>query len=274
MASLTANSETFMDESHEPLVFLEEVSHDFRAPDGRARRVLDSVTLNLWEGTFTTVVGPTGCGKSTILNILGGLVQPTTGKVVARGDVLEEVAYVFQGETLLPWRTACDNVAMPLLVRGRRRREARCLAREWLERVGLREFVDWYPQRMSGGMRKRVQLAQSLIYAPRLLLLDEPFVALDAQTRLSMQDLLLELWQGTGSTVIFVTHDLDEAVALADEVVVMRAGPRSTVKAIQQVELPRPRRVSDLRLTAEFNVLYSKLWESLREEVERAAGGE
>ena len=179
---------------------------------------------------------------------------------------------MFQQDTLLPWRTAAENVAIPLLLRGTGREIAIQRAHAWLRRVGLGNFADFYPAKMSGGMRKRTLLAQALIYEPKVLLMDEPFGSLDAQTRMYMQDMLLWLWQELGQTVIFVTHDLEEAIALADEVIVMSAGPASTVKRRFTVPLERPRVVEEVRLTEDFRKLYGSIWASLGEEVARSQG--
>ena len=249
---------------------LEGVEHAFKRPGEPPNVVLADIDLEMPRGSFNVVVGPTGCGKSTILNLVAGLLVPSRGHVELAAGVEASIAYLFQQDTLLPWRTAADNVAIPLLLRGAGKQEARARACEWLSRVGLGNFTDYYPAKMSGGMRKRTLLAQALIYEPQVLLMDEPFGSLDAQTRTYVQDLLLRLWQELGQTVVFVTHDLEEAIALADSVIVMSAGPASTVKHRFTVDLERPRVVEEVRLTEEFRRLYRSIWASLGEEVARS----
>jgi NitT/TauT family transport system ATP-binding protein len=215
-------------------------------------------------------VGPSGCGKSTTLSLIAGLDRPTSGTVSVRGKAVdgigEGVGFLFQRDALLPWKTVRDNVRLPLQLRGTNVAEARSRVDEWIGRVGLRGFETAFPYQLSGGMRKRVALAQTLVYDPEILLMDEPFSALDVQTRNLMEAELLGLWQGSGKTVIFVTHDLEEAIALADEVVVMTAGP-ARVKARYDVTLPRPRDVEQARFDPRFTELYSKTWNDLRDEV-------
>jgi NitT/TauT family transport system ATP-binding protein len=238
------------------------------------------VDLTVRRGEFVALVGPTGCGKSTTLGLVSGLSAPTSGQVSVNGEpvrgIPEGLGYMFQTDAVMPWRTVVDNIAAGLRYRGTGRHEAREQAGQWALRVGLGGFEHHHPHQLSGGMRKRVSLAQTLITGPTTMLMDEPFGALDVQTRGLMQDLLLELWSGSGAAVVFVTHDITEAVALADRVVVMTAGP-ATVKDIVPVELERPRKVEEIRLTEQFLVLYRRVWESLREEVEitraRVAGG-
>ena len=235
------------------------------------------VDLEVARGEFVTVVGPTGCGKSTTLSLVSGLEPATRGAVSVDGapvtGIPDGVGYMFQTDATLPWKTVLENVALGLRYRGVSKREAHAAARDWIQRVGLGGFEESYPHQLSGGMRKRVAMAQTLITEPSVLLMDEPFGALDVQTRELMQDELLRLWSGTGAAVVFVTHDLTEAIALADRVVVMTAGP-ATVKDVITVDLPRPRKVEEIRLTPEFTELYRRVWESLREEVEitRARG--
>jgi NitT/TauT family transport system ATP-binding protein len=248
----------------------------FQTRDGGYTAIRD-VDLTVGRGEFVTVVGPTGCGKSTTLSLVSGLQPATDGEVLVDGTPVTGIpgglGYMFQQDAVLPWRSVLDNVAAGPRYRGAPRAQARDAAREWVARVGLAGFEDYHPHQLSGGMRKRVALAQTLINEPSILLMDEPFGALDVQTREHMQDLLLDLWSGTGAAVVFVTHDLTEAIALADRVVVMTAGP-ATVKAAVPVTLERPRRVEEIRLTSEFTELYRSIWESLRVEVEltRARG--
>jgi NitT/TauT family transport system ATP-binding protein len=235
------------------------------------------VDLEVARGEFVTVVGPTGCGKSTTLSLVSGLEPATHGTVTVNGapvrGIPDGVGYMFQTDAVLPWKTVLDNVALGLRYHHVGKAEANAKARDWIVRVGLGGFEDRYPHQLSGGMRKRVAMAQTLITEPSVLLMDEPFGALDVQTRELMQDELLRLWSGSGAAVVFVTHDLTEAIALADRVVVMTAGP-ATVKDVVTVDLPRPRKVEEIRLTEAFTDLYRRVWESLREEVEitRARG--
>jgi NitT/TauT family transport system ATP-binding protein len=249
----------------------------FQTRDGGSYTAIRDVDLTVGRGRFVTVVGPTGCGKSTTLSLVSGLAPATEGEVLVDGapvtGIPDGLGYMFQNDAVLPWRSVLDNVAAGPRYRGVPKAEARDRAREWVQKVGLAGFEGYHPHQLSGGMRKRVALAQTLINEPSILLMDEPFGALDVQTREHMQDLLLDLWSGTGAAVVFVTHDLTEAIALADQVVVMTAGP-ATVKAAVPVTLERPRRVEEIRLTPEFTELYRSIWESLRVEVEltRARG--
>jgi NitT/TauT family transport system ATP-binding protein len=249
----------------------------FATKSGTPFTAIRDVDLDVAPGEFVSIVGPTGCGKSTTLSLVSGLEPASQGTVLVNGQpvtgIPDGVGYMFQADAVLPWKNVLDNVALGLRYRRAGRAEAHAKAHEWIERVGLAGFEDRYPHQLSGGMRKRVAMAQTLITEPSLLLLDEPFGALDVQTRELMQDELLDLWSGTGAACVFVTHDLTEAIALADRVVVMTAGP-ATVKSIVPIDLPRPRRVEDIRLTPEFIELYRTVWDSLREEVEitRARG--
>jgi NitT/TauT family transport system ATP-binding protein len=237
-------------------------------PDGTT--AVHEIDLEIADGEFVILVGPSGCGKSTTLSLIAGLDTPTAGAVTVRGTrvdgITNSAGFLFQRDALLPWKSVRDNVLLPLQLRGVRGNEARTRTAEWIGRVGLRGFEASYPHQLSGGMRKRVSLAQTLVYDPEILLMDEPFSALDVQTRNLMEGELLGLWQGSGKTVIFVTHDLEEAIALADEVVVMTAGP-ARVKARYDVTLPRPRDIERVRLDPRFTELYSKMWNDLRDEV-------
>ena len=205
-----------------------------------------SVDLEVGSHEFVAIVGPTGCGKSTLLNLAAGLLRPAKGAVLSFGQELEglnrRAGYLFQQDSLMPWKTALENVAIALEIGGTARAEARQRAQAWLARVGLGSFAGRYPHTLSGGQRKRVGLAQILIRDPALLLMDEPFGPLDAQTRLIMGDLLLRLWSDDRKAVVFVTHDLEEAIALADRIVIMSAGPRSRILGTYTVALPRPAR--------------------------------
>ncbi len=231
---------------------------------------LRDVDLAVQPQQFVALVGPSGCGKSTTLSLIAGLDAPTSGTVSVRGTpvagVGKSVGFLFQRDALLPWKTVYENVALPLILRGIRGSAQRDRVADFVDRVGLRGFERNSPHELSGGMRKRVALAQTLVYDPEILLMDEPFSALDVQTRNLMEDELLALWQGSGKTVIFVTHDLEEAIALADQVVVMTAGP-ARVKATYDVDLPRPRNVQDVRFDPRFIALYQAMWDDLRDEV-------
>ena len=232
---------------------------------------IEEVTLSIPRGQFTAIVGPTGCGKSSLLILVAGLLLPTRGAVRTEGapvaGVNRSAAYMFQQDALLPWRTVLDNVALGPLLRGTARRQALQGAREWIGRVGLNGFDRRYPHQLSGGQRKRTAMAQALINRLPLLLMDEPFSALDVQTRALMEDELLGLWQQLGATVLFVTHDLEEAIAMSDRVVLMTAGPRARLKGDYRVDLPRPRNVVEARFMPGFSEIFERVWNDLREEV-------
>ena len=216
------------------------------------------------------MVGPTGCGKSTTLALISGLEPPSEGEVEVFGQsvggIAEGIGYVFQSDAVFPWKTVLENVAAGPRYRGVSNRDARERARDWITRVGLAGFEDRYPYQLSGGMRKRVALAQSLINGPRILLMDEPFSALDVQTRTLMENELLNLWSATSASVVFVTHDLEEAISLSDRVFVITAGP-GTVKSTYKVDLPRPRNVAEIRFQPRFVEIYEEIWKDLRDEV-------
>lgn len=258
---------------HPPAIELRNVTKRFRTPKGGVFTALRDFDLTIQPGEFCAVVGPTGCGKSTTLTLVSGLERPSAGTVTVAGQsvsgITPGVAFMFQQDAVFPWKHVLDNVAAGPRFRGQPRAAANTAARDWLRRVGLAGFEDRYPHQLSGGMRKRVALAQSLINEPQVLLMDEPFSALDVQTRSIMSDELLDLWDQTRPAVIFVTHDLEEAIALADKVVVLTAGP-GTVKAVFPVNLPRPRRTQEIRFDPEFVAIYEKIWDALRSEVETA----
>ena len=267
--------------SHEARIELDGVTKRFLTPSGDVFTALEDVNLVAEPGQFCAVVGPTGCGKSTTLTLVSGLDRPSAGTVRVGGAVVDEIpsgiGFVFQTDALMPWKSVLANVALGPIFRGMRKKQAQDEAREWLRRVGLAGFEDRHPHQLSGGMRKRVALAAALINAPSILLMDEPFGALDVQTKAIMSNELLRLWEQTKPTVLFITHDLEEAIALADRVVVMTAGP-GTIKAVYDIDLPRPRgAVQEIRFEPRFLELYQQIWESLRDEVERAyartAGG-
>ena len=270
-----------------PALSLRDVTCTFVDREDKSKRytAVRDVTLDLAAGEFVSVVGPTGCGKSTLLNVAAGLLQPSTGSVAVFGEPLAGInrraGYMFQSDSLMPWRTAAENVAAGLEFRGVPRAEARSQAEEWLKRVGLGGFGDRYPHQLSGGMRKRASLAQTLILDPDIILMDEPFSALDIQTRQLMENELLALWSsgtarprpdlaggGPGrKAVLFITHDLDEAIALSDRVVVMSAGPGSRPIGEFRIDLERPRDVAEVRVAPRFIELHQAIWAVLREEV-------
>lgn len=250
------------------------VTKRFVSPTGKAMTAIRDVNLSVEPGVFCAVVGPTGCGKSTTLTLAAGLERASGGIVRVSGDevngITKGVSFVFQTDALLPWKSVIANVALGPIFRGAAKEVALTKARAWLETVGLAAFADHYPHQLSGGMRKRVSLAAALINEPSLLLMDEPFSALDVQTRAIMSNELLRLWEKSKPSVLFVTHDLEEAIGLADQVVVMTAGP-ATVKAVYKIDLPRPRGdMQQIRFDPRFLSLYKQIWESLREEVDRA----
>jgi NitT/TauT family transport system ATP-binding protein len=229
------------------------------------------VQLTVGAGEFVSVVGPTGCGKSTLLNMAAGLLTPSTGSVTVFGAPLVGInaraGYMFQAESLMPWRTAEANVRAGLEFRGMPPAQAHALAEDWLRRVGLHGFGDRYPHQLSGGMRKRTSLAQTLVLDPDIILMDEPFSALDIQTRQLMENEVLDLWQRKKKAVLFITHDLDEAIAMSDRVVVMSAGPGSRPMGEFVIDLPRPRDVAEVRITPRFIELHQAIWHVLRDEV-------
>jgi len=251
-------------------IHFEKVTCTFAGKAGPYTAVKD-VTLSVAEGEFVSVVGPTGCGKSTLLNVAAGLLKPSSGAITAFGEALSGVnrraGYMFQSEALMPWRSCLDNVTAGLEFRGEDKTSARAKAEDWLSRVGLAGFGDRYPHQLSGGMRKRTSLAQMLILDPKILLMDEPFSALDIQTRQLMENELLELWSANRKSVIFITHDLEEAIALSDRVVVLSAGPATRPIGEFAIDLPRPRDVAEIRLTPRFIELHDRIWHAMKDEV-------
>jgi sulfonate transport system ATP-binding protein len=249
---------------------LRDVTKRFWTPRGTYYTAVRDLTFDIPQGEFCAIVGPTGSGKSTTLGLVAGLDVPSRGQVTVLGEAVDGVSrsagYMFQTDAIFPWKNVVDNVATAPIYRGVPRAEAQRRARDWVARVGLAGFEDRYPYQLSGGMRKRVALAQSLINEPRILLMDEPFAALDVQTRTLMENELLELWSQTSASVVFVTHDLEEAIALADRVLVFTAAP-ATLKHAYQIDLPRPRSVTEVRFDRRFTSLYAQIWEDLRDEV-------
>ncbi len=261
-------------DSPDARIELSGVTKRFMTPAGTAFTALRDVNFVVEPGQFCAVVGPTGCGKSTTLSMVAGLDRPSAGTVRVGGQLVDGItggtSFMFQADALLPWKTVLANVAMGPTFRGVPKRQAHANARDWLRRVGLSGFEDHHPHQLSGGMRKRASLAAALINEPSILLMDEPFGALDVQTKAIMSNELLGLWEDSRPSVVFITHDLEEAVALADRVVVMTVGP-GTVKAVYDIDLPRPRgAVQEIRFEPRFLELHQQIWESLREEVERA----
>jgi NitT/TauT family transport system ATP-binding protein len=252
-------------------IALQGIAVTFRVADNAGYPAIGSTSLRVADGEFVAIVGPTGCGKSTLLNIAAGLIAPTAGQVHIFGVQLSglnrQAGYLFQAEALFPWKSALDNVAIGLETAGTQRKEAQARAQNWLHRVGLGEFAARYPHMLSGGQRKRVGLAQVLIRDPKILLMDEPFGPLDAQTRQIMGNLLLDLWSGDRKAVLFVTHDLEEAIALSDRVVIMSAGPAAHVIGDWTVELARPRDIAEIKTERAFQDLHREIWAVLKSEV-------
>ena len=250
------------------------VTKRFLTPSGSAYTAISDVNLVVRPGQFCAVVGPTGCGKSTTLTLVAGLDRVSAGAVRVGGHdvggITKGTGFMFQADALLPWKTVIGNVMLGPAFRGVSKQEAKATAMEWLRVVGLAGFENHHPHQLSGGMRKRVSLAAALINEPSILLMDEPFGALDVQTKAIMSDELLALWERTKPSVIFVTHDLEEAIALSDRVVVMTAAP-GTVKAVYDIDLPRPRGAAqEVRFDPRFVELHQQVWEALREEVQAA----
>ena len=252
---------------------LRDISCTFVSRDDPGQRytAVADVSLDVAAGEFVSVVGPTGCGKSTLLNVGAGLLAPSTGVVEVFGQPLAglntRAGYMFQTESLMPWRTALGNVMAGLEFHGVPAAEAREQALAWLKRVGLGGFGDRYPHQLSGGMRKRTSLAQTLALDPDIILMDEPFSALDIQTRQLMENEVLDLWAQKKKAVLFITHDLDEAIAMSDRVVVLSAGPASHPIGEFAIDLPRPRDVAEVRTAPRFIELHQAIWDVLREEV-------
>lgn len=239
-------------------------------PGGTYTAVRDT-TIHVAPGEFISVVGPTGCGKSTLLNVASGLMRPTSGAVEVFGRPLtginRDAGYMFQADALMPWATALENVTAGLEFAGVPAGEASRRGLDWLARVGLKGFERTYPHHLSGGMRKRVALAQMLVLDPKIVLMDEPFSALDVQTRQLMENELLDLWSADRKSVLFITHDLEEAISLSDRVIVLAAGPGTHPIDEFRIDLPRPRDVSEIRLSPDFNRLHSEIWHAMKEEV-------
>jgi NitT/TauT family transport system ATP-binding protein len=251
-------------------VRVSDVEHFYSPEQGQLVQALLKTSLEVAPGEFVAIVGPSGCGKTTLLNLVGGLLQPTKGQIRVGARAPQagapDLGYLFARDGLLPWRTAASNVCLPLEIRriGRKERDARVAS--VLEVVGLKEFADAHPAQLSQGMRQRVALARMLVTEPTTLLMDEPFAALDAQTRLLMHLHFLAIWERHRSTVLLITHDLGEAITLADRVIVFSRRP-GRIKAEYRVDIPRPRRVADLQANAHYHELFRQVWTVLEEEL-------
>ncbi len=257
-----------------PRIAVRDVHKWFPTPNGAPYEVLGGISLDIYPGEFVSLVGPSGCGKSTLLRIIAGLVPVESGEILLDGAPVSQnrgrLGFVFQQDALLPWRTVFDNIALGLRIHKFSKREVAERVQEWIGRVGLRGFESYYPARLSGGMRKRVAIAQTLSYDPDVILMDEPFAHLDVQTRHILEEDLMNLCADGKRTILFVTHDLDEAIGLSDRVVVQHAGPASRVRSEHAVPLPRPRHLVEDRAHPTFIELSQTLWQQLREEVSRA----
>lgn len=257
------------------LLELNDVTVSFQSPDGSRMTALRDMSLSVEQGELVALVGPSGCGKSTALNVLAGQVRPVSGQVRLAGEpvkgVSPSVGYISQADTLLPWRTVLDNVALAMELRGVEKRERREAARGLMARMGLSGFEDNYPRELSGGMKKRAAIARVLAVDPAILMMDEPFGPLDALTKEKLQDEILALWESTGCTILYVTHDLTEAITLADRVVLMSARPGRVVREYP-IDLPRPRRVMDVKFSPRFVELEKTIWQDLQGELHREEG--
>ncbi len=254
----------------EATIRLDHVTRRFPLGPEGAFTAVEDVSFQVHPGEFVSVVGPSGCGKSTLLGMVSGLLPPSAGRILVEGEevtgINRKLGYLFQRDALLPWKTVLENVALPLVFRGCSAREARTRAWAWIQRVGLAGFEGYHPHQLSGGMRKRASLATTMVYEPDIILMDEPFSALDVQTRNLMENELLEIWAQERKTVLFITHDLEEAIALSDRVIVMTASP-GRVKGAYDIPLGRPRSVTEVRFHPAFGALYEALWKDLKDEV-------
>ncbi len=237
--------------------------------------VLDDISLDIESGSFVTIVGPSGCGKTTLLRILANLEVPSEGSVEVRREnpSTPTNAMVFQGDSIFPWMTVWDNAAYGLRLRGASKAQIKETVGFYLDRTGLTRFADRYPFQLSGGMRQRVSIVRAFATDPEVLLMDEPFSALDEQHKTMLQQELLRIWDESRKTVLFITHSVDEAVALGDKILIMTAGP-GRIKAMIDVPFPRPRNIIELRARPDYGELVFRIWGYLREEVERAAAQE
>ena len=257
------------------LLELNDVTVSFPSPDGSRMTALRDMSLSVEQGELVALVGPSGCGKSTALNVLAGQVRPVSGPVRLAGEpvkgVSPSVGYISQADTLLPWRTVLDNVALAMELRGVGKQERRAAARDLMARMGLSGFEDNYPRELSGGMKKRAAIARVLAVDPAILMMDEPFGPLDALTKEKLQDEILALWESTGCTILYVTHDLTEAITLADRVVLLSHRP-GRVAGEYPIDLPRPRRVMDVKFSPRFVELEKTIWQDLQRELCRGEG--
>lgn len=256
------------------LLELNDVTVSFQSPDGSRMTALRDMSLSVEQGELVALVGPSGCGKSTALNVLAGQVRPVSGQVRLAGEpvkgVSPSVGYISQADTLLPWRTVLDNVALAMELRGVEKKTRREIARELMAKMGLSGFEHSFPRALSGGMKKRAAIARVLAIDPEVLMMDEPFAPLDALTRQRLQDEILTLWESTGRTILYVTHDLTEAITLASRVVLLSARP-GRVAGEYPIDLPRPRRVMDVKFSPRFVELEKTIWQDLRSELEKGA---
>ena len=271
MRDMAASTMPARGRTGEPVVALRDATIAFRLADKSSYTAVEGASLEVADGEFVSIVGPTGCGKTTLLNVAAGLIAPSSGSIAVLGRPLQGLnraaGYLFQAEALFPWKTALENVAIGLDIAGAHKADARARAETWLKRVGLAGFGNRYPHMLSGGQRKRVGLAQVLIRDPKILLMDEPFGPLDAQTRQIMGNLLLDLWSADRKAVLFITHDLEEAIALSDRVVIMSAGPAAHIMGEWRVPLKRPRDIAEVKLDRAFHELHREIWHRLRDEV-------
>lgn len=273
MTESVGNSENIL--SQEVLLSVDNVSKNFvDERDGNLMSALEKVSLTIQSGEFVSMVGPSGCGKSTLLNIIAGLITSSSGSVrfgrSLSKDPLRSIGYAFQRDSLLPWRDVQSNVELGLELRGIQKAKRASIASSFVDRVGLSSFRKHMPHQLSGGMRKRVELIRCLAYDPLLLLLDEPFGALDAQTKIILQDELMSLVARNKQTVLFVTHDLEEAIALSDRVVVMTARP-GKIRSEHNIDLPRPRKSLDARSSSKFYDYVQAIWQELKDEISPGA---
>ena len=253
------------------ILHIQDVSKTYDADSANPLKALDGVDLTVGDGEFVSVIGPSGCGKSTLFNIVGGLIRDFDGTVLIDGRPVDgahkDVGVVFQEESTFPWRSTLENVAFPLEIEGVARAEREDRARHFIRLVGLEGFENHYPAQLSGGMKQRTAVARTLAYEPRIMLLDEPFGALDEQTRMLLGDKMLEIWAELHQTMLLITHNITEAVQLSDRVVVMSFRP-GIIKEIISIDLPRPR-TSEVISTPEFGTYVGRLWTLLRTEASR-----
>jgi sulfonate transport system ATP-binding protein len=254
-----------------PFLLVREVSKRFSS-HGNVVESLRHVNVNLEEGEFVSLVGPSGCGKSTLLNMIAGLFEADSGDIEIRGEQpnpsKHRIGYMMQQDNLLPWRTVISNVELPLEIRNVQAKERASKAAFWMKKAGLSGFESDYPHELSGGMRKRAALIRTLADDPEIVLMDEPFSSVDAQTKIILQDELLRLWDESHKTILFVTHDLAEALVLSDRIYLMTARP-GTVKRVYKVDLPRPRQVVEVQYQRDYLEMYRSIWKELEEEVRK-----